>query len=281
MFRSQNGSANSVTILEKKVNRRDFIAAAAAIGGISPLPTLGTAKAQQVGGAELYELRRYYLLPGAKQRAFNEYLQNGAIPAMNRLGISPVGAFSVMYGENENSLYLLVPHPSFDSIVTLRVRMLADAEYRRVGAGVIDAPLSDPAFASVESSLLRSIPAIPKLEPPVLAQNSQPRILELRTYETTGEAKGQRLMEYVDAGWLPIFRKVGLTPVFFGETVSGRQLPSLQYILVFRDITEREAAWAAFRNDPDWRVLSTNPRFAETIESISALILRPTAYSQI
>jgi hypothetical protein len=50
---------------------------------------------------QFIEMRRYHLLPGAKQRAFSTFIGEVAIPAMNRAGVSRVGAFTVVYGENE------------------------------------------------------------------------------------------------------------------------------------------------------------------------------------
>ena len=80
---------------------------------------------------------------------------------------------------------------------------------------------------------------------------------------------------------MPIFRKTGLTPVFFGETVVGAQMPSLSYMLTFADMTARDAAWSAFSKDPDWKTLSADPQYRENVSAISDIILRPTAYSQI
>ena len=49
-------------------------------------------------------------------------------------------------------------------------------------------------------------------------------------------------------GELAIFRRVGLTPVFFGETVVGGAKPTLTYLLVFPDDEGRKAAWNRFRD---------------------------------
>jgi hypothetical protein len=262
------------------MNRRDFLTASA-VAGLAPLAAGAEAHGQQAAGREIYELRKYQLLPGAKQRAFNDYLQNAAIPAMNRLGPTPLGAFTVTFGDTAPSLYLLVPHPSLESVGTLRERMMADAEYRRVGAAVLDAPLSDPAFVRVESWILRAVGGMPKLVTPALAAGNQPRIFELRIYESPSDAKALRVLEEFDRGWVKIFPASGLSTVFFAETLAGQRMPSLQYMLAFRDMRERDAAWAAFSANPDWRTISTDPYFAETVQSSTSLILRPTAYSQI
>ena len=88
-------------------------------------------------------------------------------------------------------------------------------------------------------------------------------------------------LKMFNAGEVPIFRKTGLTPVFFGEAVVGAQMPNLTYMLTFADMAARDAAWAAFGRDPDWRTLLADPQYRENVSAISDIILRPTAYSQI
>src|SRR5450756_2784972 len=115
----------------------------------------------QSAARQYIELRRYHLLPGTKQRAFDAFIGDAAIPAMNRAGVGRVGAFNVVYGENAPSLLLVLTHQTLDSVVSLRDRLASDAVYARAGAAILDAPMSDPAFVRVESTLLRAFDAMP------------------------------------------------------------------------------------------------------------------------
>jgi hypothetical protein len=260
------------------VDRREFLATTA-LAAMSPLPRLDALG--QAAPRQFIELRRYHLLPGAKQRAFSTFIGAVAIPAMNRAGVGRVGAFTVVYGENAPSLLLALAHPTLESVVSLRDRLAGDAEYRRAGAAVLDAPLSDPAFVRAESTLLRAIDAMPMLEPSAGAGTATPRIFELRTYESHSDPAALNKLAMFNAGEVPIFRRTGLTPVFFGETVVGAKMPSLTYMLTFRDMAARDAAWAAFGQDPAWKTLSGDPQYKENVSAISDIILRPTPYSQI
>jgi hypothetical protein len=49
------------------------------------------------------------------------------------------------------------------------------------------------------------------------------------------------------------------------------------------DLAELDAKWKNFTTHPDWKKLSSEPRFTfeSIVSNISNLILRPTAYSQI
>ena len=263
---------------EASIDRREFLAAAAAA---AVLPRPHRDALSQSAPRQYIELRRYHLVPGTKQRAFIDFVGNAAIPAMNRAGVGRVGAFTVIYGENEPSLLLVLAHQTLDSVVSLRDRLASDAVYTRAGAAILDAPMSDPAFVRVESTLLRAFDAMPTLEPSAGAAAGTPRIFELRTYESHSDRAALNKLKMFNAGEVPIFRRAGLTPVFFGETVIGAKMPSLIYMLTFSNIAARDAAWAAFGKDPEWKTLSADPQYRDNVSAISDIILQPTAYSQI
>ena len=261
------------------MDRREFLAATA-VAAVSPMPALGTIA--QSTPREYIELRRYHLLPGTRQRDFSAFVGDAAIPAMNRAGVARVGAFTVVYGENAPSLLLVLAHQTLESVVTLRDRLARDAVYARAGAAILDTPMSEPAFVRVESTLLRAIEAMPAVEPAVVAGTPTPsRIVELRTYESHSDRAALNKLQMFNAGEVPIFRRTGLTPVFFGETLVGSSMPSLTYMLAFADMAARDRAWSAFGNDPAWKTLSADPQYRENVSAISDLILRPTAYSQM
>jgi hypothetical protein len=260
------------------VDRREFLTATA-VAAVSPrtrLSALGQSATRQY-----IELRRYHLLPGTKQRAFSAFVGDVAIPAMNRAGVGRVGAFTVVYGENAPSLLLVLEHETLDTVVSLRDRLASDAAYARAGAAILDAPMSDPAFVRVESTLLRAFDAMPTLEASAGAATATPRIFELRTYESHSDRAALNKLKMFNAGEVPIFRRAGLAPVFFGETIVGSNMPSLTYMLTFSDISARDAAWASFGKDAAWKTLSADPQYRDNVSAISDIILQPTAYSQI
>ena len=260
------------------MDRREFLAATA-VAAVSPRPHFNTLS--QSAARQYIELRRYHLLPGTKQRAFGAFIGDAAIPAMNRAGVGRVGAFNVVYGENAPSLLLVLTHQTLDSVVSLRDRLASDTVYARAGAAILDAPMSDPPFVRVESSLLRAFDAMPTLEPSAGAATARSRIFELRTYESHSDRAALNKLKMFNAGEVPIFRRAGLTPVFFGETLIGANMPNLTYMLTFSDMSARDAAWARFGQDPEWKTLSADPQYRDNVSAISDIILQPTPYSQI
>jgi hypothetical protein len=119
---------------------------------------------------------------------------------------------------------------------------------------------------------------IPKLEVP----KKKSRIFELRTYESHSiKANKKKIEMFNEGGEIAIFRKTGLQPVFFGETLIGPKMPNLTYMLVFDDLADRDKKWGVFRVDPDWKELRSNPAYRDTVSNITDIILRPAPYSQI
>jgi hypothetical protein len=250
------------------------------------LATLGVAAASQALAAEpkdraveLYELRTYQLKAG-KQKLLDDYLSKAFIPALKRYGIGPVGAFVEKMGADTVKLYVLIVHPSAEHLATLSSRLAADEEHQKAAADYLAVRAADPVYTRVESSVLAAITGMPKLEKP---DTSKPRLLNLRIYESHNERAGKKKIEMFNKGELAIFRRVGLTPVFFGEAILGAAMPNLTYMLVFPDEDGRKAAWDKFRTDAEWVKLRAIPEYAdkEIVSRITNLVLTPTSYSEI
>lgn len=258
------------------MKRREFLTAASLpiIASMSPL----SAAEGEDGNREYFELRRYYLHVGSKKNLVGNFLRKVGIPAMNRIGIKPVGVFSAMYGPNSPTLYVLLVHKSLDSVVSSASLLMADKEYRKAGADFINASLSEPTYVRMESSLMVAFKDMPKLQVP---ENTR-RIFELRTYESHSiKAAKKKIEMFNEGGEIAIFKKTGLNPVFFGETIIGPQMPNLTYMLVFDNMTDRDRKWGIFSGDPDWKKLRADTAYKDTVSNITDIILRPASYSQI
>lgn len=261
------------------MKRRQFIAATA-LAGAAPLTAC--AAVQDSSGTDYFELRKYMMHVGPKRQLLNDFLRDVAIPALNRAGVAPVGVFTPMFGGDNNTLYVLMPHRSLASLAGITDRLLADSDYLRDGADFLDRPLNDAAYERMESSLMVAFQNIPHLEVPESTAAGRPRIFELRIYESHSVKAGKKKVEmFNDGGEIAIFRKTGLTPVFFGETIVGPLMPNLTYMLTFDDMSQREEAWGVFSADPDWIALRGMPEYADTVSRITDIILQPARYSQI
>jgi hypothetical protein len=98
------------------MKRRDFLKHSSLAGGAMLAGPSAAALAQEPV-REFYELRTYEMQTGNRKAVLHDYLEKACLPAWNRLGIKPVGVFTVLSGANALSLYVLVPHPELASLV--------------------------------------------------------------------------------------------------------------------------------------------------------------------
>ncbi len=262
------------------MRRRQFLSsslasAALAIAGSVP------AQVGSNGSREYYQLRRYNLQTGPQTKLTESYFGDALIPALARMGMSPIGAFQLNFGSQTPAFYVLIPSPSIEALAEVELRLARDSVFLKAAEPFWNAPATAPAFLRMESSLLAAFEGWPRLTIPPTAQGK--RIYQLRTYESPSNRDHVRKVEMFHHGEFEIFRNAGFHPVFFGDTLIGPRLPNLTYMLSFSSMEELNANWKAFGSDPAWKKLSTDPRygFEEIVSNISNLILSPLAASQI
>lgn len=259
------------------MNRRSFmgLGAVAGAGAFGALPISGE---EANAARECYELRMYQVASPEQKAALAAFMAEVEIPVLARLGIGPVGVFE---GEDASApVYVLLPHPSAESVVTLRDRLLADDAYLAQGAAFLDAPADAPAYVRIETALLRAFTGMPRLETPAKGPD---RVLQLRIYESPSVKTNRKKIEMFDRKEIAIFRKTGLNPVFFGEALAGAKMPNLTYMLGFESAEARDAAWNTFRADPKWLELRAMPEYDDKriLCGITNLHLKPLSGSQI
>jgi NIPSNAP len=276
--------ASQLQRLETHVKRRQFITSSIAA---SAFALAGNASDAQIASngtpREYYELRQYHMQNGPQVKATNAYVSDALIPALNRLGISPVGAFTLTLGPETPTLYILLPSIRLETLVTAQLQLAQDAAFMKAAEPFWNAPANQPAYVRVESSLMIAFEGRPKLAvPPVTAEHGK-RVFQLRTYESPSNQAHVRKVEMFHSGEFEVFQRAGFWPVFYGDVLVGPRLPKLTYMLSYPDLGEMNAKWAAFGADPEWKRLTSSPRFnfEEIVSNITNLVLTPTSYSQI
>ncbi|MBL7134102.1 MAG: NIPSNAP family protein [Phycisphaerae bacterium] len=275
------------------MKRRDFLAASATAAAAGLLPLAREARAADATDStkkDIYELRLYKVEADSRiKRAFKRdvalrrkfldaFLGEVMVPALNRIGISPVGAFEARDGKFKD-VYVLLRHGSAESVVTTTARLLADEKFVKDGAPYLELPQNDPLYTRVESTMMLAFDDLPKIEAP---DTSKPRIFQMRIYESHSMLKGVKKVEMFNTGWeIALFRKCGMSPVFFGQSVAGPILPNLTYMLAFADTDAQKAAWGKFMSSPEWSQLKSDPQYKETVSHITNLEMQPTSYSQV
>ncbi|HLA40902.1 MAG TPA: NIPSNAP family protein [Candidatus Glassbacteria bacterium] len=266
------------------MKRRELLLAAAGLAAGAQAVSCAQSGAAKSDGRQYLELRKYYLANRAAASRFNTFLEKAALPALNRIGANPVGVFTVTYGENMPGLtvFMLLPYDNLEAWASAKYRLAADEGFNRDGADVLDTPLSNPAYLRVDTSLLHCFKGMPTLEVPPQKKEGKARLFELRIYESHCVKPALRKIEmFNEGGEIEIFRKTGLNPVFFGETLAGVQMPNLHYMLCHDDMAARDAGWDRFGKDPGWIALREVEKYKDTVSNITDVILRPADFSQV
>ena len=150
------------------------------------------------------------------------------------------------------------------------------------GASYLNTELSDPKFIRIEKILYKNFKYLPVIEVPKQKMDNSGRIYEVRIYESHSlKAAKKKIEMFNEGGEIEIFKKTGLNPVFFGETIAGPMMPNLTYMLVFDDMADRDKNWKVFVNSPEWKELSGDMQYKDTVSNISDIILSPASCSQI
>lgn len=264
------------------MDRRKFLRSALASGALAAAASSRATEAQESSASaerEYYELRRYHILSGPMKQLADSYFKDALVPALNRLGIKPVGVFNTSIGEQGPSSYVLMPAAKSETLVTAERRLLDDAEYQKAAAAFLNAPARDPGAVRMESSLLYAFESLPKLTAPPAG----PRVIEMRTYESTTMQDHIRKVEMMNSGEGAIFKKSNIWTIFMGDRLIGLRQPGLTYMISFPSLADRDKDWAAFFGSPEWKALTSNPRysFEPIVSNVDNEILTPASYSQI
>jgi len=263
------------------MDRRKFLGSA--LGSATALAasvSLGAAQdAANSGDRQYYELRRYHILSGPMKKLADDYFKDALVPALNRLDIKPVGVFNTSIGAQGPSCYVLMPAAKSETLVTAEARLRDDADYQKAAADYLNAPARDPGAVRMESSLLYAFEGMPKLAVPPTGL----RMFEMRTYESTTMQDHIRKVEMMNSGEVAIFKKSSFWPLFMGDRIIGDRQPGLTYMIAFPTLADRDKNWAAFFGSPEWKALTSNPRysFESIVSNVDNEILTPAAYSQI
>jgi hypothetical protein len=275
-----------------KIQRRDFLKTAAAVSATAALASRATAATPSAASArELYELRAYRLKAGPRPASLDAYLETALLPALEKRGVRGVGVFTELtVNKNaataepkaDSSLWVLVPHASFDSFATVSAEINEDPAVQKAGAEYLRTPKANPAFQRIDTWLYRAFKSMPRLEVPAFSKAKAPnRVFEMRDYESHSELAALNKIAMFDEGETEIMRTLGMSPVFFGQALAGSNLPHLRYITGAADLATHLANWKKFGPDPRWRKMKDDPKWKDNMTNNNPLFLAPTAYSQI
>jgi len=255
-----------------------FVFGIALVTAVLGLP-FRSAVAAESETRQYYEVRIYTTQSEEQQKRVDDYWQNAAVPAYNRMGIQPIGVFTELQDSATNSIYVLIPCNSWEDFAAIPAKLAADADYQKAAADFLNAPKSNPAYVRFESSLLVAFDAMKRMAVP--PPDKKPNVFELRTYLSPSEGKGLNKIQMFQSGEIPLMKQVGLAPIFYGRTLAGLNMPCLVYLTCGENLAAHQQHWQGFFTSPVWIKLQSDPQFKDNVSRAISILLKRTPASQL
>jgi hypothetical protein len=263
------------------INRRSFLKSASSVAmasaAMAGLET--TASGAETSPQYLVDCVTFRLHSGAQMGNALGFLEKRAMPLWDKHGFGPVGVFTVDVGAHIPAILFTRVYTSLADRQLVWSRLSADPAWN---AAVAELEKDGPAFFREDSMLLLSTSFSPPIKPAATGDPAH-KIYELRIYESPTWQQLENLHERFAGGEIDIFHKSGIHPVFYADTLIGPNQPNMVYLIPFESPAHREAAWQAFRDNPDWAKIRDDSirKGGEIVRNITNMILVPTGFSML
>jgi hypothetical protein len=261
------------------MDRRQLITGTAAMSAL-----LATAAAEAAATSFTFlELATWRLHNSdeAQLKRVSDYLENGRFPALVRASSKPIAALANLIGPDGPAILTITQYSTLAAMQQTLTALDADEAHQKALQTLSAGP--GLPFVTLESSLLQSLAVLPAPVLPTDAAARPARIFELRTYESQSVPARQKKIAMFNNGEIATFQRLGMRPVFIGESMIGPRQPNITYMLSFDSLAEREKLWQAFGSDPEWKKLSAPPELKDSqiVAKISNTIWRPLSFSPL
>jgi hypothetical protein len=227
---------------------------------------------------EYYEIRTYQMKFRGNTGILENYLAKALIPALNKYGVSKVGVFKDLGKPEPAILVVAIPFANIEAYAGYKDALAKDVTYLDAAKIYFEQVGTEkPLFEKISTYLAKGFSGHPTMKLPV---TNPGRVYEWRTYEAYNEDALRRKVAMFNDDELKIFDRVGLHNVFFGEALAGENTPCLTYMVAFESMAERDANWAKFGADADWKRIVNDPRYINSHSRTVRRFLEPTSYSQ-
>jgi hypothetical protein len=232
---------------------------------------------------EIYQLRIYTLESTEQESRMDNYLESAYLPALHRAGIEKVGVFKTIDGRNmeNNLLMVFIPFKSIQQFEGIHDVLDSDRSYKEAAKDFLESPHNDPPYVRMESILMKAFSSTPAFMVPELNTEKPERVYELRSYQSATEELYRRKVEMFDKGESELFIKLGFEPMFFGEVISGGDMPNLMYMTCHANESSQTQNWKSFVNHPEWNEMKVLERYKNTVSRNDKYMLYPKEYSDL
>ncbi|MDT0650847.1 NIPSNAP family protein [Autumnicola edwardsiae] len=138
----------------------------------------------------------------------------------------------------------------------------------------------DAPYLRFESILLKAFEDMPQMQASTLKGPREERVYELRSYQSPTETLFKNKVDMFNDGEVEIFKELDFNAVFYGEVISGPEMPNLMYMTTFANKKSRDQHWQQFGESTGWEELSSRAEYpAHNVSHIDITFLYPTDYS--
>ena len=233
---------------------------------------------------EFYEIRIYELSNADQEKRMDAYLKDAFLPALHRAGTSKIGVFKPIGNDTAaiRKIYLLIPYKSLNDLDAIDKKLEKDKSYNEAGSGYINTAHDNPAYTRFSKIILKAFIGHPRLTEPKLTGARNNRVYELRSYEGATEKLYKKKVDMFNKGnEIAIFEDLKFNHIFYGEVLAGTAMPNLMYMTSFDDMKSRDEHWKAFGTHPDWKKLSSDKQYDNTVSHMDITFLYPADYSDL
>ena len=242
------------------------MAAAATTVAAAPLAGAKSIDLSLQDGNEIYELRTYEMAWGGNGSALMSFLKEVEGPYLAGQGANHFMIFNETGQSQPTQMWVLSSFPDFASYQQAFTNRSSD-QYLERAASYANAGKT---YERISSSLLYAFDGLKQMKTPI----DNASLFELRIYEGVNEDAVRRKTKMFNDEELDLFYKVDLNPIFFGNMLAGPYVPSLVYMLNYRDMDHREKAWKDFLEHPEWDAMKNKEIYANTVSNIRRIYSR-------
>ena len=233
---------------------------------------------------DYYQIKVYTIKNADQESRIDNYLKNAYLPALHRAGIKTVGVFKPKADDPAvgTKVFVFIPLKELKQVEDAEAKLAKDKKYQEAGADYINAAFNNSPYERIESILLKAFTAQPEYFAPKFNTPKSEQIFELRSYQSATEKIYHKKVEmFNEGGETKIFEKIGANAIFYGEVLSGSEMPNLMYMTSYENMKANEECWKTFRDHPDWKKLSGMEEYKNTVSKIDKWMCNPTDYSDI
>jgi hypothetical protein len=233
--------------------------------------------------SEYMVLRVYHTGSADGLSAIEQYLQATLLPQLDKAGFRRNGVFTLIGNDTaaDKRLYVLTPFAELSQLEKLSAigeKSLTDSIN---SGGYTNAKHNASPFTRMETILLQAFSGMPQVKASGVKSNISDRVYELRSYESATEAQYLNKVDMFNSGEVTLFERLGFNAVFYGKVLAGGRMPNLMYMTSFANRADRDEHWKAFGSDPEWKKMSSMPKYQNNVSKIDITFLRPTGYSKL